>query len=93
MRRAINILVRFVIIGSGVLVFLEFSELIWLELNNLKLSFSLFALVAGIVGPAIAIAAMVLAAMNKYLPLAALFAVSALVIFLTPLVVFFGFAK
>jgi hypothetical protein len=36
---------------------------------------------------------MVLAAVNRYLPLAALFAVSALAIFITPLVVFFGFAK
>jgi hypothetical protein len=93
MRRAINILVRFVIIGSSVLVFLEFSELIWLELNHLNRHFSLFTVVAGIFGPALAIAAMVLAAVNRYLPLAALFAVSALAIFITPLVVFFGFAK
>ena len=87
-RRAIKNLLRFLIIASAVLIFLEFSDLIWLELHQLDQPFNLFTLSVGIFGPALAIAATVFALINKYLPLAALFAAISLVIFVTPLVVF-----
>lgn len=92
--RSKNISWRLVIIAIAGFVFLEFSELIWMELNQLAHSFDLFALTAGMFGPALAIAASVLAIANKYLPLATVCAVSSLLIFATPLLVFmFGFAR
>jgi hypothetical protein len=93
-RRAINILLRFVIIAVAGVGLLEFSDLIWMELYRLTHPFNLFTLAAGIFGPASAIAAIALATVNKSLPLAAIFAVSSVVIFVMPLVVFiFRFAK
>ena len=83
-----NILWRLIIIAIGGFVFLEFSGVIWIELHQLVRSLSLFALTASVLGPALAIAAIVLAITNKYLPLATICAISSLLIFATPLVVF-----
>ena len=83
-----NILLRLIIIAIGGFVFLEFSGVIWIALHQLVRSLSLFALTASVLGPALAIAAIVLAIANKYLPLATICAISSLLIFATPLVVF-----
>ena len=92
--RSKNILWRVIIIAIVGFVFLEFSELIWMELNQLARSFDLFTLTAGVLGPALAIAAGILALANKYLSLATICAVSSLVIFVTPMLVFmFGLAR
>ena len=82
-----NILLRLIIIAIGGFVFLE-SGVIWTELHQLVRSLSLFALTASVLGPALAIAAIVLAIANKYLLLATICAISSLLIFATPLVVF-----
>lgn len=72
----------------------EFSDLILMEMHHLARPFNLFTLAGGVFGPGFAIAAIVLAAANKHLPLAALSSVLAIVILVTPLVVFiFSFAK
>jgi hypothetical protein len=63
-------------------------------LHHLARPVNLFTLAGGVFGPGFAIAAIVLAAANKHLPLAALSSVLAIVILVTPLVVFiFSFAK
>ena len=86
--RSKNIVWRLIIIAIGGFVFLEFSGLIWIELHQLVRSLNLFALTAGVLGPALAIAAIVLAIADKYLPLATICAISSLLIFAAPLVVF-----
>ena len=92
--RAINILLRLIIIAVAGFGMWEFSDLILMEMHHLARPFNLFTLAGGVFGPGFAIAAIVLAAANKHLPLAALSSVLAIVILVTPLVVFiFSFAK
>jgi len=92
--RPTNYLLRLFIIAAAGYGLLDFSDLILIELRNLVRPFKLYTLAAGIVGPALAIAAIGLAAANRYLWFAALSALVSLVIFATPVVVFiFGLAK
>jgi hypothetical protein len=67
---------------------LEFSGLIWIQLHQLVHSLSLSALTAGVLSPALATAAIILAIANTHLPLATICAISSLLIFAIPLVVF-----
>lgn len=93
-RPAINILLRLIIIAVAGFGMWEFSDLILMEMHHLARPFNLFTLAGGVFGPGFAIAAIVLAAANKHLPLAAPSSVLAIVILVTPLVVFiFSFAK
>ena len=89
-----NILWRSIIIAIVVYIFLEFSGLVLIELDQLAHSFNLFALTEGVFGPALAIVAAILAVANKHLSLATICAISSLFIFVTPMLAFmFGFAK
>jgi len=93
--RSKHIVWRLFIAATVGFIFLEFSGLILMELPELATHpFNLIALASGILGPALAIAAIVPVVANKYLPLATLFAISSLLIFVIPLFVFmFGFAR
>ena len=92
--RAINILLRLIIIAVAGFGMWEFSDLILMKMHHLARPFNLFTLAGGVFGPGFAIAAIVLAAANKHLPLAALSSVLAIIILVTPLVVFiFSFAE
>ncbi len=72
----------------------EFRDLISTEIRRLDHPFNLFTLAEGVFGPAFAIAAISLAAANKHLLAAVLFAAAAIVTCVTPLVVFiYGFAR
>jgi hypothetical protein len=86
---------RLIIIAVAGFGMWEFSDLILMEMHDLARPFNLFTLAGGVFGPGFAIAAIVLAAANKHLPLAALSSsVLAIVILVTPLAVFiFSFAK
>jgi len=89
-----NILWRLIVIAIVVFIFLEFSGLVLMELDQLAHSFNLFALAEGVFGPALAIAAAALAVANRHLSLATICAISSLYIFVTPVLVFmFGFAR
>ena len=93
-KRATNILLRLVITAIAGFAMWEFRDLIWLEMHHLDRPFNPPTLAEGIFGPAFAIAAIALAAANKYLPLAALSSVISVVIFVAPLVFFIlTFAK
>jgi len=93
-RPAINILLRLVIIAVAAFGIWEFRDLIWKEMHNLDRPLNPFTLCGGIFGPAFAVAAIALAAANKYLLVAALSSVMALVTLAAPLVYFIlNFAK
>ena len=89
-----NILWRLIIIAIVVFIFLEFSGLVLIELDQLTHSFDLFALTEGVFGPALAIAAGTLAIANRHLSVATICAISSLFILVTPVLAFmFGFAR
>jgi hypothetical protein len=93
--RSKHIVWRLFIVATVGFIFLEFSGLIWMELGELAAHpFNLIALASGILGPALAIAAIIPVVANKYLPLATLFAITSLLIFAVPLLLFmFGVTR
>jgi hypothetical protein len=90
-----NILLRFIIIAISGYAIWQFSDSFSLAVSTLAKPAEarwfnvLSALDEGVVGPALAVAAVALAVANKRLRLAAIFASTALIFYFIPFVAFF----